>query len=153
MKKSYRKTLRADWSDMDYNSHMKNTAYLDKSANMRMMFFADHDFPMKEFVRNNIGPVIIKDEIKYFREVNLMDELDVCLAIKGLARDGSRWIMRNDFFSSSDKLIASVSSLGGWLDLSARKLVAAPPKLRAAIESLSKTQDFQQLDAIAEAGK
>ena len=60
--------------------------------------------------------------------------------------------MRNDFFSSSGKLIARVSSLGGWLDLSARKLVAAPPKLQAAIESLSKTQDFQHLDAITEAG-
>ena len=148
MEKSYRKTLRADWSDMDYNSHMKNTAYLDKSADMRMMFFSDHDFPMKEFARNEIGPVVMKDKIEYFREVNLMDELDVCLVIAGLSRDGSRWQMRNEFFSSDGKLTARVSSVGGWLDLSARKLVAAPLKLLAAIERLPKTKDFQHLDAI-----
>lgn len=37
----YSKTLFAGWGDMDSNSHMKNTAFLDKSADVRMMFFAE----------------------------------------------------------------------------------------------------------------
>ncbi|MBW2514967.1 MAG: thioesterase family protein [Deltaproteobacteria bacterium] len=153
MENSYQKTFQADWSDMDYNSHMRNTAYLEKSADMRMMFFSDHDFPMKEFVQSKIGPVIMKDKIEYFREVNLMDELEAYLVIAGLSRDGSRWQMRNEFFSSDGKLTAKVSSVGGWLDLSARKLVAAPPKLLAALERRPKTKDFQFLDAITREGK
>ena len=28
----YSKTLFAGWGDMDFNSHMKNTAFLDKAA-------------------------------------------------------------------------------------------------------------------------
>jgi acyl-CoA thioester hydrolase len=32
--------------DMDFNRHMRNTAYLDKSADVRMLFFAEHGFPM-----------------------------------------------------------------------------------------------------------
>ena len=34
----YEKTLIAGWGDMDFNSHMRNTAYLDKSADVRMMY-------------------------------------------------------------------------------------------------------------------
>ena len=34
----YEKDFTAGWGDMDFNSHMRNTAYLDKSADIRMMF-------------------------------------------------------------------------------------------------------------------
>lgn len=65
----YSKTLFAGWGDMDFNSHMKNTAFLDKSADVRMMFFAENGFPMAEFSRLKIGPVIMKDEVEYQKEV------------------------------------------------------------------------------------
>jgi len=42
----YEKTLYAGWGDMDSNRHMKNTAFLDKSADVRMMFFSDNGFPV-----------------------------------------------------------------------------------------------------------
>ncbi|SPF46266.1 putative thioesterase [Syntrophobacter sp. SbD1] len=142
----YEKKLYASWADMDFNAHMRNTAYLDKAGDVRMMFFAEHGFPMSEFLRLRIGPVITKDEIEYFREVNLLDELKVNLAIAGLADDGSRWLMRNEFFRPDGKIAAIVMSMGGWLDLSARKIVAAPEKLFETLESLAKTGDFKQLD-------
>jgi acyl-CoA thioester hydrolase len=37
----YKKTLYAGWADMDFNSHMKNTAYLDKTADVRQMFLSE----------------------------------------------------------------------------------------------------------------
>jgi len=141
----YKKTLQAGWGDMDFNSHMGNTAYLDKAADIRMMFFSEHGFPMSEFVRLRIGPVIQKDEIEYFREVNLLDEITVTFEGAGLSEDGSRFIVRNEFFRADGKLIARVTSTGGWLDLSQRKLVAAPVGLLDAMRALSQTSDFQQL--------
>jgi len=45
----YEKKLFAGWRDLDANAHMGNTAYLDKSVDVRMMYFADHGFPMSEF--------------------------------------------------------------------------------------------------------
>ena len=30
----YSKTLFASWADMDFNAHMKNTAFLDKAADL-----------------------------------------------------------------------------------------------------------------------
>jgi acyl-CoA thioester hydrolase len=145
----YEKKLYASWGDMDFNAHMRNTAYLDKAGDVRMMFFSEHGFPMSEFLRLRIGPIITKDEIEYFREVNLLDELKVNLAIAGLSDDGSRWLMRNEFFRPDGKLAATVTSMGGWLDLSARRIVAAPEKLFEALKSLPKVGDFQQLETRA----
>jgi acyl-CoA thioester hydrolase len=142
----FEKKLYASWGDMDFNSHMRNTAYLDKAGDVRMMFFSEHGFPMSEFARLGIGPIITKDEIEYFREVNLLDELKVNLAIAGLSEDGSRWLMRNEFFRPDGKLTATVTSMGGWLDLSARRIVPAPEKLLEALDSLPKTGDFKQLE-------
>ena len=59
----YEKKLMAGWGDMDFNSHMRNTAYLDKSADVRMMYFADCGFPMSEFMRLRLGPIIMKATI------------------------------------------------------------------------------------------
>ncbi len=141
----YEKDFTAGWGDMDFNSHMRNTAYLDKSADIRMMFFSENGFPMTEFMRLRIGPVISKDEIEYFKEVRLLETLKVNIAQAGFAEDGSRFLIRNEFYRADGKLAARVTSTGGWLDLAARKLIVPPDALFKAMQSLPKTEDFQIL--------
>ena len=143
----FEKRLVAGWGDMDFNSHMRNTAFLDKSADVRMMFFSENGFPVEEFIREQVGPVIMKDEIEYFKEVRLLEELRVTLVIAGLAEDGSRFIIRNEFLRSNERVAAKVTSQGGWLDLTTRKLVAPPAALLAALRSLDRADDFQILSS------
>jgi acyl-CoA thioester hydrolase len=69
----------AGWGDMDFNSHMRNTAYLDKSADVRMMYFSENGSSMQEFMRLRLGPVIMRDELDYYREVSLLEELRATL--------------------------------------------------------------------------
>ena len=114
---------------MDLNGHMRNTAYLDMSADVRMMYFDEHDFSMREFERPQIGPVVMKDELEYFRELRLLEPVTVTLAIAGLSEDASRFIIRNEFFRNDEKQAARVNSTGGWLDLAARKLTSPPEEL------------------------
>ena len=141
----FEKRLIAGWGDMDFNSHMRNTAFLDKSADVRMMFFAEHGFPMEAFVRQRIGPVVRKDEVEYFREIGLLEDFRVTLALAGLSDDGSRFLLRNEFWRAGEQLAARVTSAGGWLDLSLRKLATPPHALLTALRSLSETSDFQAL--------
>ena len=91
----FEKTLYATWRDMDYNSHMANTAYLDRAADVRMMYFAENGFTADEMLRLKIGPVVMKDEIEYFREVRLLQEIRVGFALVGLSPDASRFSIRN----------------------------------------------------------
>ena len=135
----------AGWGDMDFNSHMRNTAFLDKAADVRMLFFSEHGFPMQEFLRRKIGPVIRKDELEYFKEVHLLEELRITLALAGLAEDGSRFLLRNEFRRADGKMAATVTSAGGWLDQTLRKLVAPPEALLATLRLLPQTDDFQTL--------
>ena len=141
----YSQTLLAGWADMDFNSHMRNTAFLDKSADVRVMYFAANGFPASEFARLRMGPVVMKDEVDYRREVNLLDEIRVTLALAGHAEDGSRFIVRNEIFRTDGTLCARVTSSGGWMDLAARKLVAPPEPLFRAMNALERTADFAEL--------
>lgn len=138
----YRKTLYAGWADMDFNAHMANVAYLNKAADVRQMYLAEHGFPVAEFARLGIGPVVRKDEVEYFREVRLQEQIVVTYALAGHAPDGSRFILAHEIFRADGVLAARVTSAGGWLDLRARKLVAPPPALLAAMDSLARTADF-----------
>ena len=141
----YRKVLYAGWGDMDFNAHMRNTAYLDKTADVRQMFLVENGFPMEEFRRLGIGPVVMKDEIEYFKEVRLQQAITVSYALAGHAPDGSRFRLRHEVFRPDGKLSARVTSAGGWLDLNVRKLVAPPPALLAVMNLLERTADFTVL--------
>lgn len=141
----YSKTLYAGWGDMDFNSHMRNTAYLDKAADVRQMFLMENGFPMEEFSRLRIGPVVMKDELEYFKEVGLQQQIVVTYALAGHAEDGSRFLLRHEIFRPDGKLSARVTSAGGWLDLNERRLIAPPPALFAAMNSLERTDDFVSL--------
>ena len=141
----YSKRLLAGWSDMDFNAHMKNTAFLDKAADVRLMFFAENGFPTAEFTRLRIGPVVVRDEIDYRKEVELLQEIDVTLALAGMSPDAARWLLRTEVRRTDGKVCARATSAGAWLDLDARKLVAPPAALRAALETLDRTAEFEEL--------
>jgi acyl-CoA thioester hydrolase len=141
----YSKRLYAGWGDMDFNAHMSNTAYLNKCGDVRMMLFAENGFPISELARLKIGPVAMRDELEYVKEVKLMQELIVTAALAGLSDDGSRWAIRHELMRTDDKLCARVTSTGGWLDLNARKLIVPPEDLLGVTKMLSRTEDFSIL--------
>lgn len=141
----YSRRMTAGWADMDFNSHMKNTSFLDKAADVRLMFFAEHGFPTSEFARLRLGPVVLRDDIEYRKEVELLQEIDVTLALAGLSPDGSRWSLRTEVRRGDGKLCAKATSAGAWLDLAARRLVAPPPALLDALALLERTADFEVL--------
>lgn len=126
---------------MDFNAHMRNTAYLDKSADARIMYFADHGFPMPAFVRLRLGPVVMRDELEYFRECRLLDSITVTLQVAGLSEDASRMMLRNEIYRD-DILCARVTSTAGWFDLANRKLTLPPADLAEALRGLARTEDL-----------
>jgi acyl-CoA thioester hydrolase len=147
----FERRMLATWGDMDFNGHMRNTAFLDKSADIRLMFFAEHGMPIDAFLSMGIGPVVRRDEVEYFREIRLLDEMRVTIAAAGLADDGSRFLIRNEFFRADGTMAARLTSMGGWLDLRARRLVVPPDLLRTAIVALPRTDDFVVLPSVRSA--
>jgi len=141
----FEKILYAGWSDIDANNHMGNTAYMHKALDVRMMYFAENGFPAEEFALRRLGPVIMKDEIEYFKEVRLLEKLRVTYFSAGNSADFSRFIVRNELWREDGKLVARITSTGGWLDLEIRKLIVPPPELQQAMRSLARSDDYQVL--------
>ena len=135
----------AGWADMDWNSHMANTAYLNKVVDARVLMLAQKGFPIDEFIRLRLGVVVMKDEVEYRREVKWMDEIGITFALAGLAPDGSRFKVVNDILNADGALCARVTTIGGFMDLDARRLVAPPPAVLAAYQSLPRTEDYADL--------
>ncbi|MCC6622189.1 MAG: thioesterase family protein [Deltaproteobacteria bacterium] len=142
------RTFHARWGDMDNNGHMRNTAFLDVAGDVRMMFFALHGFAMSEFARLGIGPVIQHDELDYARELRLLESYDVDLTLAGLSEDGARFRMRNTFSKADGKHVATVTSSGGWLDLTARRLLPPPPPLAHAMAAIPRAHDFVHMTGL-----
>ena len=120
MTEQFSRSFYVRWADLDFNGHMRNTAYLDVCGDVRMMYFRDAGFPVSEFERLRFGPVILRDDLEYFAEMRLLEEFDVSLALAGLSADAKRFRLRNEF-SRSGQRIARVTSSGGWLNLDTRR--------------------------------
>lgn len=144
---SFERLLYVGWAQVDFNGHMRNSAYLDMCSDVRFLFFLAHEFPASRFAEAQFGPVIQTDRLDYFREARLLDSLRVTLRLAGLAGDASRFRLQNDFYRPDGKLSATVVSAGGWLGLATRKLVVPPAGIRDALESLERTADFEPLEA------
>ena len=135
----------AGWADMDANAHMANFAYLNKCVDARMSFFKQHGFPVSEFAKRQIGPVVRRDELEYYREIGLLEPITVTLEIAGMAPDGSRFRLRNEILTEDGKRAARITSEGGWLDLAKRKLIAPPADLLDALSAMPQATEFERL--------
>lgn len=135
----------ANWVDVDANGHMANYAYLYKCVDARMGYFRQAGFSPGNFVARRIGPVVRRDTIEYFREIGLMEPVTVTLALGGMSTDGSRFRLVNEIVKAGGERAARVVSEGGWLDLSARKLIVPPADLMAAMSAMPRTADFETL--------
>ena len=137
--------IRSRWGEIDSNGHMRNVAYLDISANARMEFFNANGYTLTEFFGAGIGPVVLKDEIDYKREVRLAEDLTVTNELAGMSEDKTRFVFRNQFIKANGKLACKISSLVAFFDIATRKTIAPPENLMKAILSLPRSEDFSTI--------
>jgi acyl-CoA thioester hydrolase len=145
MSSIFEKQFETGWRDMDPNGHMANSAYLEFAVNTRIAFFASAGFAATDFQKRGFGPVIKSDFTEYFRELRLLEKFRVTMERGGIASDGSRFRIVNNFYKEDGTHSARVVSIGGWLGFAERKLIEPPEIMKTAINSLSRTEDFEEL--------
>lgn len=148
MAEIFEKTFHVGWGNVDFNGHLGNTSFLDLAVDVRMFFFAENGFPVQEFQRQKFGPVILKDEIEYFKEMYLLDKIRITFQGAGLSDDASRFRIRNEFFREDGRMSARLTTTGGWLSFKTRKLIVPPSELTDVMKKLVKTEDFEALPSI-----
>lgn len=137
--------FRVGWGDVDGNGHMANTAFLDRAADTRFEFFAACGFPVGRFIEERVGPVIVRDELVYRKELRLLEEFTVDLEALGLSSDGARFELGNTFHNLAGELVASVNSGGTWFDLDRRRPRAPSADLDAVQRKMHRSDRFKEL--------
>jgi acyl-CoA thioester hydrolase len=143
----FEQRFRVGWGDVDGNGHMSNTAFLDRAADTRMLFFADHGFPVARLAAEHLGPVIVRDELVYRRELRLLEEFTVDVELVGISSDGSRFQLGNTFHHPAGEVAAVVTSEGVWFDLDKRRPRPPPPELDSVQRAIPRGDRFKEIPA------
>jgi len=145
MTEPFSASFQVGWSQIDFNQHMRNSAFLDLCVDTRVLFFETRGFPAVEFERLQIGPVIFREELDYLRELRLMERVTVTLALSGLSADGRRFQLRSELFAADGQLAGRVNTSGAWFNLVTRKVIVPPEALSAILSASPRTDDFAVL--------
>lgn len=133
------------WSDADANGHVRHTVYPELGAEVRMAWLADGGFDWRRFAEVGLGPVLLREEIDYLREVGLGERVTVDLEAIAMSEDGGRWKLRHTVSKADGEAAARVVATGGWLDLAQRRLATAPAPLLAILRAAPRADGFEAL--------
>ncbi len=141
----YEKTFTVRWADCDANGHMRNTAYSEYATDVRVAYLAEHGFGFERFVETGIGPVLLREEIDYLREVRLGETITVDYTALGMSPDYGRLKLGHDFTKAGGEPCARIVVFGGWMDMRTRKLIPAPEPLARILATVPRAEGYEEL--------
>lgn len=141
----YSKTFEIRWADIDPNRHMRHTAYNDYAAQARVGIFNDLGLTMEDIAKMGLGPILFREETKFFREVNLFEKITVNCLVKGMRKDGSKWSILHEIYKEDGVKAAGITVDGAWLDLKNRKIGKPTTGLLDVMLQFPRAEDFEWL--------
>ncbi len=138
--KSFELNIQIRWSDLDPNGHVRHSAYYDYGAQARIAYLQKHGFSIDWMKSNGIGPVLFREEAKFYRELKSGDELVIDVRLSGLSDDHRKWSMQHRILRGV-KLCATLDLDGAWLNLKTRRIAPPPKELVEQFEALERTED------------
>lgn len=132
------------WADIDPNFHVLHSKYYDYCASARMAVLSDKGITMQTIQEYNIGPVLLREECVFKRELKFGDEIEVRIKLSKADKNFSRWSFVNEIWKNGDTLAAIVTVDGAWMDTIKRKLVAPPEIFQKVFDMIPKAESFNE---------
>ena len=124
----YRKTYEIRWADLDPNWHLRHSAYADYCTQVRFAYLAENGFPGGRFAELGFGPVVFREETRYFKEVRMNESVTIDFRVVSIGPRGE-WKIVQRVLNGEGKLAALHEIEGAWLDRATRKLRMPPEEL------------------------
>lgn len=134
-------TLR--WADFDPNFHLRHSVYYDLAAALRVDFLEACGITYKMMLEQHIGPVLLREEAVFRREVRPGDQLTLNVVVTKLRQDGSRFSFRHELVREDGTLCATMNVDGAWIDTRIRKMAAPPVQVTELIKTAARSEDFE----------
>ena len=142
MEKEFSINIGVRWADLDPNFHMLHSKYYDYGATCRMEFLVKYGLTPQWMMKNQIGPILFKEQCQFRREVHFGDDISINLQIISAKKDFSRWSFRHQIFKNKDTLAAVIEVEGAWMDLVKRKLTIPPDMVTNTFSEIPMAEDF-----------
>ncbi|MEO8255020.1 MAG: thioesterase family protein [Flavobacterium sp.] len=140
---SYSKQISFRWADLDPNFHVRHSVYYDCAAQHRMEILDELGLTIKTFQQQHFGPVLFREECVFRKEIKLDDTIHIYTKVAKMKSDASRWSIAHEFRNQENKLCATLTVDGAWMDTQLRKLVDPVPEIAIkALTSIPKSDDF-----------
>ncbi|MFD3589508.1 acyl-CoA thioesterase [Streptomyces sp. NPDC058683] len=116
--------IRVRGYETDALGHLNGSVYLQYAEHARWSLMQAAGVRQADLLENGVGPVNLETTVRYHGELRAGDDVDVsCELAWGAGK--ALWVHQK-FHTVSGQLAAEVSSVGGLLDLTARRLVENP---------------------------
>lgn len=138
----FEKSYEVRWADMDPNGHLRHTSYNDYAAQVRLEFFRAHNITLKTLEDHHIGPILFREDTRFFQEVKLSETITVTFEMAKLRKDGSKWAINHSIYVG-EELSCTIETLGAWIDLNKRRVVVPPPAFAEMLLAASRTEGFE----------
>jgi acyl-CoA thioester hydrolase len=142
----YAKNYPIRWADLDPNGHMRHSAYNDYAAQLRLDYLSDAGFPLAQFAKLGIGPILFREDTRFLKEISPNEVIKVDARLAGLSADGSRWRIVHTVYKQDGRESAVITVDGAWLDLRQRKLATPPAELAEALGQLERHSTYAEIE-------
>ena len=134
------------WADLDPNGHVRHSVYADLATQTRVAFLGAANFGLREFAALGLGPILLREDVRYLKELQLDDVVTVEALVSGLTADGSRWHLLHTFTRARDgAVVATVAIEGAWFDLRTRRIAAPPAALADTMRTAARHPSYTEL--------
>ncbi|MDC1217191.1 acyl-CoA thioesterase [Flavobacteriaceae bacterium] len=133
------------WSDLDANRHLANVTYSIYAGETRMAFLKSLGLTHQRLLNLEIGPIVFNEHFFYFKEVLLGEKIRVSTVLSGMSNEGTFFEFEHNFYSEKGLNIARCEMIGGWMNLSSRKLTSIPKELITQFKKTNEILSFKEI--------
>jgi acyl-CoA thioester hydrolase len=142
----FSKQISIRWSDIDANFHLRHSVYYDLASQIRVDLLNHYGITLAYMKQENFGPVILREECVFKREVRYEDKITVKIQMSKLSQNAARYTIIHEFINEANKVCALLTIDGAWLDTELRKFKVLPLYVvDLMLNTFPKTKDFQIL--------
>ena len=139
----YKREFTVIWANVDPNRHMRHSAYNDYAAHVRLEYLTKYGLDLSALGKMGIGPIIFREETKFFKEVHMNEVITVTLEVQKVRKNDSKWTIIHNIYNESDDLACMITTDGSWLNLAKRKVTVPPNQLAEMLTNAPRTKDFE----------
>lgn len=117
--------------EVDPRGHLNQAVYVQYAEHVRWELLAAAGISHDALLEAGIGPVVLETTIRYLAELRVGNQVDV--SCEFVWAGGKTFQVRQEFVRPDGTRAAELTSVGGILDLSRRRLVEEPGERLGAV--------------------